>query len=998
MSGLFGGESQSISTTDPVALGLRIQTSAYGLVVPIVYGQTRVSGNLMWYGDFTPISHTTTTSSGGGGGKGGAPDVSSSHTSYTYTASFALGLCEGPIAGVVSSWADKNYQSGSAQFTVFQGSYPQSAWGYLTTNHPGEAIGYQGVAYAAAAAYDLGNSTALPNHTFEVAGRLQYGEGIVDANPKEILADFLTNSHYGAGFPDSKIADLTAYSNYCVANGIFLSPAWKDQAQANQTITSLMEITNSAPYFSEGLLKVVPYGDASITGNGVTFTPNLTPVYDLTDDDYIASPGQDPVRQTRNSTADAFNQVQVEFVNRANEYNNETVEAKDQASIETFGLRPMPVVTAHEIATSAVARTVAQLILQRRLYVRNNYEFQLGWKYCLLEPSDVVTLTDSGLGLDRTPVRIISIEENEFGLLTVVAEDAPSGIYSSARYTSQATGGYAANYNVTAGDSNPPVMFEAPDTLTVSGLEVWIGTSGGPLWGGAQVWVSQDGSTYRQLGTIDNPARQGTLQSVLPLGADVDTANTLSVDMGMSRGELASGTKADADNLATLCVIETELLAYQTAILTGVDKYDLTYLRRGAYGTTIASHPVGSEFARVDAAFFKMPFTADQIGQKFYIKLPSYNVWGGGVQSLADVEPTIYTPTGAALQSPLPNLTGVGTNYVSGLQKVYWDVVDDFRQPNVDYEIRSGASWIGGSVLGRTPLPNFTAPSNGTYWIAAHYMTSGGVNAYSSTPTEVIITGASLARNVVATWDESATGWGGAKDSLIAVGSELMLTSAGDILSALDFLGIADVLWYGGVSAFGSYTLDSGHAVDIGRVAPCQITITYTARAESIYDNVLTINDVLNVIDLYSSTLGPKIGIQPQIATAGDDGIFGAWQNYQPGIYNDRHFKARLLVTSSDPQVTAFISGLVFTVDVPDRIDPYQITTSATVSFPLVYTKPFNGGAGASGLPLIQTTILNAQQGDDVVVSSPTLIGCSIDVMNGGSRVVRLVNVQVQGY
>ena len=35
---------------------LRIQSSAQGLPIQIVYGTTRVAGNLIYYTDFTPIS------------------------------------------------------------------------------------------------------------------------------------------------------------------------------------------------------------------------------------------------------------------------------------------------------------------------------------------------------------------------------------------------------------------------------------------------------------------------------------------------------------------------------------------------------------------------------------------------------------------------------------------------------------------------------------------------------------------------------------------------------------------------------------------------------------------------------------------------------------------------------------------------------------------------------------------------------------------------------
>jgi hypothetical protein len=65
------------------------------------------------------------------------------------------------------------------------------------------------------------------------------------------------------------------------------------------------------------------------------------------------------------------------------------------------------------------------LLLQRRAYVRNTYRFKLGWRYALLEPMDIVQLTDSTLGLDNKAVRITAIEEDDNGELTLTAEEIP---------------------------------------------------------------------------------------------------------------------------------------------------------------------------------------------------------------------------------------------------------------------------------------------------------------------------------------------------------------------------------------------------------------------------------------------------------------------------------------------------------------------------------------------------------------------------------------------
>lgn len=1003
MGGLLGGggNNTTISTVDPVAAGLRIQTSAYGLCLPIVIGRTRVPGNLLWYGDFTAVPHVTTTSSGGGGGGkgGGGGSTTSTNTSYTYTAAFALGLGEGPLTRIDKCWRDKDAIGATSDlFTIFTGTYPQSPWSFLTSSHPGEAVPYQGVGYVAASAYDLGANDYLQNHTFEVTGLVPFNPGVIDdANPSDALTVLLSNAHCGAGFPSSKIGDLTAFRNYCTASNLFLSPYYGDQTQAADLVTQLMLLSNGAIFFSEGLLKVVPLGDTAATANGVTYTPTTTPLYDLTDDDYLDL--EEPVRVVRNSSADAFNDVQVEYVNRDNDYNVEVMEAKDLTAIDVFGLRVATPTQAHEITTSATAQVVAQLLLQRSLFIRNTFEFRVGWKYCLLEPADIVTLTDASIGLNKYPVRILSIEEDGEDGFTMIAEDYPAGVSSAATYQSQAGVGYSSNYNASPGDCNPPVIFEAPAYLTNGQLEVWLAASGGPEWGGAQVWVSLDGDSYLKVGVVSNPSRQGVLSAALPSSAvDPDLTNTLHADLSMSRSTLGSATKAEADAYATLCYVGGELISYRDATLISANHYDLGYLRRGVYGTTISSHASSSQFCRIDAAAFRYPFTPDQIGTRIYVKLLSFNIWGGGQQALADLTPTIYTITGSALQSPLPDLTGVGTNYLADVQQIYWNALDDFRQPNIDYEIRFGASWDSSVVVGRTPLTSFTPPSNGTYWISGHYMTSSGINAYSQDPSQVIITGAALQRNVIAVKDEHATGWIGTLTNTVNISGAIYLDGGGDLLSAPDFLGIADVLWYGGVAASGSYDLPASHAVDIGRVAPCLVGMSYTSHAESINNNFLTLTDVLSASDLFDSYLGPLIGCQPQIAIAGNDGIYSSWQNFQPGIYNARYFKARILLASSDPSVNAVLTEFVFTVDVPDRLDPYQVTSSSSASVAITYSAPFNGGVGASSLPLVQGTILNAQAGDDLKITGESLAGCSVDVYNSGVRVVRTLNLQVQGY
>lgn len=642
----MGGKTSTISNSEQRILSLQVQQSSQGLTLPVVYGRARVAGNLIWYGDFVTIEHKTTTRQGGKGGGG----VKQEYISYTYEAAVMMALCEGEIKGIGRIWRDKEKFESLSQLrlNLARGGDEQPTWTHLQQpKHQAQAINYSGTAYIYSPNYELTKSAQIYQHNFEVIGKMGYSSSIPDANPSEIIRDMLTNQNYGCGFPAENLGDTDVYGVYCRAAGIFLSPVYSEQTEAQQNISELLEQTNSAAVFSQGRLKIVPYGDVMLSGNGAVYVPNLTPVYDLTDDDFIVSGAQDPLRVERKTNADAYNQIQVEYLDRANDYNIAVAEVKDQANIEQYGLRPKDAVKMHGICDAKVANHVAQLLLQRALYVRNEYEFKLGWKYCLLEPMDLVTLTDEGLGLNKTPVRIIEIEEDEEGVLTVKAEDFPMGAATATAYPTQPSLGYSADYNKSPGNAHAPVVFEAPLQLTGGEPQIWLATAGGDMWGGAEVWISTDGDSYTRIGATNKKARFGSLSAPLASGAVFDRANTLNVEI--SAGQMTGGTEQDSRDLLTLCYVDGEFLAYETAELKGVGRYTLGNLTRGAYGSTIDAHAAGRQFVRVDEALFKYAVPANWVGRTVWVKLVSFNVFGSGAQELAEVPAYSYTIKGAPL-------------------------------------------------------------------------------------------------------------------------------------------------------------------------------------------------------------------------------------------------------------------------------------------------------------------------------------------------------------
>ena len=109
---------------------------------------------------------------------------------------------------------------------------------------------------------------------------------------------------------------------------------------------------------------------------------------------------------------------------------------------------------------------IAQTILQRELYVRTKFTFKLSWEYCLLDPMDIVTITDANLGLSNYPVRIIEIEEDDKGLLAVTAEELVLGVSTPQFYQNAGPGNYQPNMAVPSVPVNAPLIYQPPLALT----------------------------------------------------------------------------------------------------------------------------------------------------------------------------------------------------------------------------------------------------------------------------------------------------------------------------------------------------------------------------------------------------------------------------------------------------------------------------------------------------------------------------------------------------
>jgi hypothetical protein len=668
----------------------RIQTSTYSAAITKGWGTFRCSLNLIYMG---PLHSKTDKAASGKGGLGGAK-------TYDYWADVLLAACEGGLLGIAackevfkdsSHFVDGDLYTHystiasaltalgntamAADYTVLanlaqaintgsttalqsaglsmaNGALGQAPQSWLTGTN---AIGYSQTCYFWAQNYSLSTSATLSNHTMTLMSQTRVQVGSVtldDGEPSVIIADTLQNPYDGVpGWPQGVLGDWTEYQTANMAYSFFISPSLDSQTSAASAIQEMLDASNAAGFWSEGVLKIRPYADTAKTANGVTFTPNLTPIYSLSEVDYIVSGNEDPIEVILKEPKKAFNQVQVEFEDRTHQYNTQTIPANDQASIDQYGPRKENPVNYRCIKMPSVATAIAQVRVQRTANVWRTFKFKLGQEFAALEPMDLVELNCVRPAMTNKLVRITSIDEGADDIFTVEAEEMLVGASSAPLVSRQGVAAVLTNYDVAPGNVSAPVLINPPRTITTAGgYELWVGASGGASWGGCEVWVSLDGTNYAKQGEIDGPSTYGVLTAALAVGTDPDTTNTLAVDLSQSTGSLSSTSTTTADAGGTLCIVNGELISYATATLTGANAYNVTYLRRGRYGTAIASHASGAEFVVLDGTIFKYPYTSLQIGATIYVKFLSFNLFGRARQALSDVSAytVTLTPTGEA--------------------------------------------------------------------------------------------------------------------------------------------------------------------------------------------------------------------------------------------------------------------------------------------------------------------------------------------------------------
>ena len=204
---------------------LRLTGASEGAPIPRVYGRVRLAGQVIWATRFRENRTTT-----GGGGKG-APKAPK-QTSFSYSVSLALALCEGRIRRVSRVWADGvELDWDSLQLRVHDGSEDQLPDALIeAVEGRAAAPAYRGTAYVVIEELDItpfGNR--VPQFTFEVvrhapsngetpsAAELIRGVALVPGSGEYSLATSRVHYDYGDRKDSANVNTVQSRPDFRVA-------------------------------------------------------------------------------------------------------------------------------------------------------------------------------------------------------------------------------------------------------------------------------------------------------------------------------------------------------------------------------------------------------------------------------------------------------------------------------------------------------------------------------------------------------------------------------------------------------------------------------------------------------------------------------------------------------------------------------------------------------------------------------------------------------------
>jgi hypothetical protein len=371
------------------------------------------------------------------------------------------------------------------------------------------------------------------------------------------------------------------------------------------------------------------------------------------------------------------------------------------------------------------------------------------------------------------------------------------------------------------------------------------------------------------------------------------------------------------------------------------------------------------------------------------------------------------------------NTLGVSSTYTSATRTIIGGIappanVEDFscniigrdahlswtQIPDLDlayYAIRfstltTGAEWQNSVSLVEKvarPATSVTVPARiGSYLIKAVDKNGNFSSNEAIISTNILAIGDF---NAVASQTESPT-FLGTKTNVYLDSGALRLDSTELFDSAVGLFDSPTTFFDAGVTTYdlsptGNYLFAS--PIDIGGSYTVRVTASLTQTVDNI-DNLF--DSALGLFDDGASNFDgdspANCNAHLEIALSADNITYTSFRNFVVGDYTARYYKFRLLMNSLDGLSSPVITGLLVTVDMPDRIFSGNDITSGTGTYSVTFTLPFYSANYAVGI-----TAQGMATGDFFELTSKTTSGFSVAFKNSsGTGISKTFDFLAKGF
>ena len=445
---------------------------------------------------------------------------------------------------------------------------------------------YRGQCYAVFKGWKLGRDrTSVPNIQLELKRGCPWVNGQFIAaddlgvNPIAVLYDWLTDTRFGMGLPDTFLDSATfiAAYNALEAVGGRISPLITQQSDFRQIIAELLEYYDGWIRRNGQKIQVGLWSHGTVTSSGT-----------LLDDDLLAEPQLEP-----QGWGPTFNELTIVYKDREHHFNDYIQVHRDPNNFRvTGGARPetlqRPWLSDADLAKRYAREMGAILALP---YTRGNLTVKREWLTSNgILPGNVFTYNSGFYGLSFL-LRLLELEhaadDSAKAVMTVEWDRSKwPALYVPPGF--QGPGGFVLGPRAIWESRITEIPYLVEDKKFDTQL-VTLAVRGNVEVQSYRVWVSLDaGVTYQ---VVPNAASSSSFAAYgQSYGAITATAAAINFYLyGIDLDLVVSQTDAQWHDDNLICFVDAEVLSIGRIISYGSGFYT-AYILRGRYGTTPQSH------------------------------------------------------------------------------------------------------------------------------------------------------------------------------------------------------------------------------------------------------------------------------------------------------------------------------------------------------------------------------------------------------------------------